>query len=185
MRLQGDPDQPLDVTSLESIRNLYQFVSSNFGTADILINNAGVFLDRDQSVLQVAMDDMELTLQTNTFGALRLCQAFIPAMMEQNFGQVVNVSSGMGEIRGMNRHDASYRLSKLALNGLTLMLADAVHGKNVLVNAVCPGWVHTDMGGPRAPRSLRTGAESIVWAATLPDGGPNGGFFRDGKPIDW
>ena len=176
---------PLDVTSADSIQRLYEFVSRKYGAADILVNNAGVYLNEDRNVLQVSMEVMELTLQTNTLGALRLCQVFIPEMVEQNYGRVVNVSSRMGEIRGMSRHNASYRLSKLALNGLTLMLADAVHGKNVLVNAVCPGWVRTDMGGPGAPRSLATGAESIVWAATLPDGGPNGGFFRDGKVIDW
>jgi NAD(P)-dependent dehydrogenase (short-subunit alcohol dehydrogenase family) len=85
----------------------------------------------------------------------------------------------------MNDYGAAYRLSKLALNGLTLVLADAVRGKNVLVNAVCPGWVRTDMGGPHATRSVEMGARSIVWAATLPDGGPNGGFFRDGHPLPW
>jgi NAD(P)-dependent dehydrogenase (short-subunit alcohol dehydrogenase family) len=79
----------------------------------------------------------------------------------------------------------SYRLSKLALNGLTLMLADAVRGRNVLVNAVCPGWVRTDMGGASAPRSVEQGADGIVWLATLPDGGPSGGFFRDRVAIPW
>ncbi len=176
---------PLDVTSPESIQRLHKFVSKNFGAADVLVNNAGIYIDADQTVLQVSMEVIELTLQTNTLGAQRLCQAFIPAMVEQNFGRVVNVSSGMGEVGSLSRYNTAYRLSKLALNGLTIMLADAVRGKNVLVNAVCPGWVRTDMGGSRAPRSLAAGAESIVWAATLPDGGPNGGFFRDGKPIDW
>ena len=79
----------------------------------------------------------------------------------------------------------AYRLSKIALNGLTLMLADSLKGTNVLVNAGCPGWVRTDMGSPAAPRSAEEGAAGIVWLATLPDGGPHGGFFRDRQPIPW
>ena len=98
---------------------------------------------------------------------------------------MVNVSSGMGQMGDLNDYGAAYRVSKLALNGITRILADAVRGTNVLVNAVCPGWVRTDMGGPGASRSLEQGASGIVWAATLPDGGPSGGFFRDGRPIPW
>ena len=86
----------------------------------------------------------------------------------------------MGQIGDLSDYAPSYRLSKLALNGITRILADAVRGRNVLVNAVCPGWVQTDMGGPSASRDLEQGARGIVWAATLPDGGPHGGFFRDG-----
>ena len=91
----------------------------------------------------------------------------------------------MGQIEDMNDYGATYRISKLALNGLTRIMAGHVRGRNVLVNAVCPGWVRTDMGGPGASRSVEHGARGIVWAATLPDGGPSGGFFRDGNPIDW
>jgi len=79
----------------------------------------------------------------------------------------------------------AYRLSKIVLNGLTQMLADSVKGTNVLVNAACPGWVRTEMGSPNAPRSAEEGAQSVVWLATLPDGGPQGGFFRDGQLLDW
>jgi NAD(P)-dependent dehydrogenase (short-subunit alcohol dehydrogenase family) len=106
-------------------------------------------------------------------------------MLAQNYGRVVNVSSGMGQIDDLDDYGAAYRISKLALNGVTRILAHAARGKNVLINAVCPGWVRTDMGGPNASRGLQEGARGIVWAATLPDGGPQGGFFRDGKPVPW
>mgnify|MGYP002634278330 CR=1 FL=1 len=176
---------PLDVISAKSIAALHGFVEQEFGRLDVLINNAGVFLDEKQGILDVPEESLRATLETNTFGPLRLARAFIPMMIAQNYGRIVNVSSGMGEIGDLNNYGPSYRLSKLALNGITLMLANALKGKNVLVNAVCPGWVRTDMGGSNAERDLETGASGIVWAATLPNQGPHGGFFRDGKKIDW
>lgn len=176
---------PLDVISAKSIAALLGFVEQEFGRLDVLINNAGVFLDEKQGILDVPEESLRATLETNTFGPLMLARAFIPMMIAQNYGRIVNVSSGMGEIGDLNNYGPSYRLSKLALNGITLMLANAVKGKNVLVNAVCPGWVRTDMGGPDAERDLKTGASGIVWAATLPDEGPRGEFFRDGEKIDW
>ncbi|MCC7355303.1 MAG: SDR family oxidoreductase [Anaerolineae bacterium] len=176
---------PLDVTSQESIARLRDFVGREFGRADALVNNAAVCLDDGRDVLDVEMDIFRTTIETNVFGPLLLCQAFIPLMREQKYGRVVNVSSGAGQIANMVHGKPSYRMSKIALNGLTLMLAYSVRGTNVLVNAACPGWVHTDMGGPAAPRSPEQGADGIVWLATLPDGGPSGGFFRDRKPIPW
>ena len=176
---------PLDVTSDGSVQNLYGHVLSKYGTVHVLVNNAAIYLDEDLPILQLPLEILQLTLETNTLGALRLCKAFLPMMLQQNFGRVVNVSSGSGQIDEMHDDGAAYHLSKLALNGLTLILAEASRGKNVLVNAVCPGWVRTDMGGPHARRSVETGAKSIVWAATLKDGGPNGGFFRDGKRLSW
>ncbi len=176
---------PLDVTSADSIRQLRDFVVHEFGAAEGLVNNAALYLDEGRDVLDVEIETYRLTLETNTIGPLMLCQAFVPLMVRQNYGRVVNVSSGAGQIASMAGDTPSYRLSKLALNGLTRMLADSVKGANVLVNAVCPGWVRTDMGGPFAPVSVEAGADTIVWLATLPDGGPSGGFFRDRKPIEW
>jgi NAD(P)-dependent dehydrogenase (short-subunit alcohol dehydrogenase family) len=176
---------PLDVTDQDSILRLRDFVVNRFGTADVLVNNAAILPDPRGRVLKVSPEKFRLALETNTLGPLMLCQAFIPMMKEQNFGRVVNVSSGAGQIVNMRNDMPAYRLSKIALNGLTLMLARSVKGTNVLVNAVCPGWVRSDMGGPLAGRSLEEGASGIVWLATLPDGGPNGVFFRDRKPIPW
>jgi NAD(P)-dependent dehydrogenase (short-subunit alcohol dehydrogenase family) len=106
-------------------------------------------------------------------------------MRERGFGRVVNVSSGMGQLSDMNGGSPAYRLSKTALNALTRILADELRGTNVLVNSVCPGWVRTDMGGPHARLSVEDGADTIVWAATLPEGGPSGGFFRKREAIPW
>ncbi len=175
----------LDVTDSKSIHRLHDFVMSEYGAADVLVNNAAVLLDQYGRILQTPVDIYRATIETNVYGPLALCQTFIPGMLAQNYGRVVNVSSGAGQVCDMVDDMTAYRLSKIALNGLTLMLANAVEGTNVLVNAGCPGWVRTDMGSPNAPRSAEQGAEGLVWLATLPEGGPSGGFFRDRQRIPW
>jgi len=175
----------LDVTSSESIQKLHDFVVAKYGAADILVNNAAVLLDQYGRILETPLDTYRLSIETNLLGPLRLCQIFIPEMLVRSYGRVVNVSSGAGQVESMIDDMTAYRLSKIALNGLTLMLADSLRGTNVLINAACPGWVRTDMGSPNAPRSVEEGAEGIVWLATLPDGGPQGGFFRDRQQIPW
>jgi NAD(P)-dependent dehydrogenase (short-subunit alcohol dehydrogenase family) len=175
----------LDVTSRGSIMNLRDFVVTQFGAADVLINNAAILPDPFGRVLKVNPDKVRLALETNMLGPWMLCQAFIPLMKEKDYGRVVNVSSGAGQIENMLNDMPAYRVSKIALNGLTLILAKSVKGTNVQVNAACPGWVRSDMGGPKADRSLEQGAAGIVWLATLPDGGPNGKFFRDRKLLPW
>ena len=175
----------LDVTDTESIKGFYDFVIDKYEAADILVNNAAVLLDQFGRIIQTPLDIFRTTMATNVYGPLLLCQTFIPMMIKRNYGRIVNVSSGAGQIEDMINDMPAYRLSKIALNGLTLMLADSVKGTNVLVNAGCPGWVRTEMGSPNAPRSIEEGAEGIVWLATLPDGGPHGGFFRDGQLLSW
>lgn len=176
---------PLDMADPQSIQQLGQALEKQFGRVDILVNNAAVYLDEGLSVLNVPRDIIRLTFETNVFGPWLLCQAVIPGMVRRNYGRIVNVSSGAGQLAGMNDYAPSYSASKTALNALTRLAADAVQGSNVLVNAVDPGWVRTDMGGPGAPRSIEQGIDSIVWLATLPDGGPTGGFFHDRQPVDW
>ena len=176
---------PLDVTSLKSITSLKESVTAEFGRVDVLINNAALYLDEGRSVFEVELDTFRTTIETNVYGPLALCQTFVPLMVQRGYGRVVNVSSRSGQLSSMEDDTPAYAMSKAALNALTVLVADAVRGRNVLVNSVCPGWVRTDMGGPRAPRSIEEGADTIVWAATLPDGGPTGGFFRDRTPIPW
>ena len=151
---------------------------------DALVNNAAIHYDTWESVLTADLDVVREALETNTLGAWRLAMAMAPLLRASGHGRLVNVSSGSGQMIDMRDGAPAYSLSKTALNALTLMLADALRRDRVLVNAVCPGWVATDMGGPGG-RPVSDGAAGIVWAATLPDDGPTGGFFRDGRPISW
>lgn len=177
--------QQLDVTDERSIQRLHSSTLDKFGRLDILVNNAGVFLDRGIRGLELPIEVLQETLDTNLFGALKMCQVFIPLMKKNRFGRIVNVSSGMGSSSNMSAGSAAYKLSKAALNNLTRILADETRGENILVNSMAPGWVRTDMGGPGAPRSLAQGADTIIWLATLPGDGPTGGFFEDRHPIPW
>ncbi len=180
---------PLDVTNWETIDTLQQFLRQEFGGVDVLVNNAGILPDppepEEASVFNAKVNTLRSAMDVNVYGALRLCQTLIPLMKERNYGRVVNVSSGMGQLSEMNGGYPAYRLSKTALNALTRIFADELKGTNILVNSVCPGWVKTDMGGADAPRTPEQGVETIVWLATLPDGGPTGGFFRDKQPFSW
>ena len=182
----------LDVTSESSVAELGAFIHSRCGRVDILVNNAGVFLDSHgsedaggASVFTASLETLTASLKTNLYGPLLLAQELVPLMKQQHHGRIVNVSSGMGQLSEMEGKSPAYRISKTALNALTRILAAETRGYNILVNSVCPGWVRTDMGGPNAEKTVEQGASGIVWAATLPDDGPTGGFFRDGQPIPW
>lgn len=165
----------LDITSEKSIQSFCEKMPQ----VDVLINNAGIFDDKRDgaSVLK--------SFTTNTLGAYLLIENILPKMIKNKFGRIVNISSGMGALTDMNGAYPAYRISKTALNAVTALLADENKGKNILINSVCPGWVRTEMGGENADRSIEEGIAGIVWAATLPDDGPTGGFFRDGERIDW
>jgi NAD(P)-dependent dehydrogenase (short-subunit alcohol dehydrogenase family) len=171
----------LDVTDQSTIAALRRETAA----LDVLVNNAAIHYDMWESVLTADLDVVREALETNTLGAWRVAMAFAPLLRESPHGRLVNVSSGAGQLTtGMSGGAPAYSISKAALNALTLMLADALRRDRVLVNAVCPGWVATDMGGAGG-RPVRDGASGIVWAATLPDDGPTGGFFRDGRPLAW
>jgi NAD(P)-dependent dehydrogenase (short-subunit alcohol dehydrogenase family) len=177
----------LDVTNSGSIQLLDAYIRREHKRLDVLINNAGVFLDKGDggSVFKVATDTIRNTMDVNVYGPLMLIQMFVPWMKELGYGRVVNVSSGLGQLTEMDGGYTSYRLSKTALNALTRIVAAELGDANVLVNAVCPGWVKTDMGGPNADREVEQGVDTIVWLATLPDGAPTGRIFRDRKEIPW
>lgn len=175
----------LDVTNSDSVQRLAQFIKSEERQLDILVNNAGVLIDSSDSLLNTKIDTLRKTMDTNLTGPLLLCQALIPLMQQHNYGRVVNVSSGAGQLSDMTSGYPSYRISKTALNALTRIIANELKGTNILVNAVCPGWVKTDMGGANASKTPEQGADTVVWLATLPDNGPTSGFFRDRQPIPW
>jgi NAD(P)-dependent dehydrogenase (short-subunit alcohol dehydrogenase family) len=181
---------PLRFPEPEKIPLLKDLVISRFGRLDVLVNNAGVYLDNPRhlphsSITNLDPDLLITTMAINVDGPHRLIAAFLPLMKQQNYGRIVNVSSGLGRFGDLDSIGPFYRLSKLALNGLTRIVASEVEQFNILVNAVCPGWVRTDMGGPEAPRSPSDAARGVIWAALLPDGGPSGSFFRDGVPLSW
>lgn len=182
----------LDVTADKDVQRLAGSIVESYGRVDVVVNNAGVFLDargtgrpHESSVFQASTQEIMRSFDINALGALRMCQALVPLMRENRYGRIVNVSSGMGQLCDMGGCFAGYRLSKTALNAVTRAVAAETAGDNILVNSVCPGWVRTDMGGENAERSVEEGARGIIWAATLPDCGPTGGFFRDGQPLAW
>ncbi len=175
----------LDVTDAESAREAARFVRERFGRLDVLVNNAAILYDSWQRAERASLETVREAFETNTLGAWRVCLAFIPLLKKGGHGRVVNVSSESGSLASMQGGTPAYSASKAALNALTRMLAGELRTSGVLVNSVCPGWVATEMGGPDAPRTAEEGAAGVLWAATLPDSGPTGGFFRDGEPLPW
>ncbi len=180
----------LDVASAESCARL-----SRLGAVDVLVNNAAVMAESDEnplaagarsrSALEVAPDIVREAFETNTLGAYRVIQALAPGMRGRGYGRIVNVSSGLGQLNEMGGGYPAYRVSKAGLNALTRIFASELRDAGVLVNSVCPGWARTDMGGPQAQLEPEKAVATIVWAATLPDDGPTGGFFRAKQPIPW
>lgn len=172
----------LDVSDPSSIEKL----KDNVGPVDVLINNAGILIDSKKEVrLEETKKLFMETLEVNVVGAYLMCLAFLPGMKERGYGRIVNVSSGAAQLQEGSYYKPLYGVSKTALNAITVQLANRYGDDPILINAVCPGWVRTDMGGPDATRSLEEGVFGIVWAATLPEQGPSGGFFRDGKELSW
>jgi NAD(P)-dependent dehydrogenase (short-subunit alcohol dehydrogenase family) len=175
---------PLDVADPDSVERAARQVDDHHGRVDVVINNAAVNYDTWQRGITADLGVVEETFQINVLGAWRVIQAFVPLLRRSDHPRVVNVSSESGSLASMGGGTPAYAVSKAALNALTRVLAAELRSEGVLVNAVCPGWTATDMGGPGG-RPVAAGAASIMWAVDLPDGGPTGGFFRDGRPLPW
>lgn len=215
----------LDVTNEESIQNLFEFVKTDFGKLDVLINNAGIgerheghenstlasvknimatnfsgayrivqnftpllrkagIVAQKKGAGNISLMSVKHLMETNFYGAWRMIQIFIPLLQKSENGRIINMSSGMGELKSLSGDYPAYSLSKSSLNALTIMFSNELKGKGISVNAMCPGWVKTDMGGPNAPRHVSQGADTAVWLTTEKKI-PTGKFFRDRKEINW
>jgi len=174
----------LDVTREADIQQVRELVAERYGRLDVLINNAAITYDTWQRPSTADLDVVRQAAETNLYGAWRLTQVLLPLLRASEHPRIVNVSSEAASFASMGSGTPAYTVTKAALNAVTVMLAGELRRDRILVNAVCPGWVATDMGGPGG-RPVAAGAASVIWAATLPDDGPTGGFFRDGRRLPW
>jgi NAD(P)-dependent dehydrogenase (short-subunit alcohol dehydrogenase family) len=182
----------VDVSSTQHCKALAEWLREHHKGVDVLVNNAAILPESSSDAsgrypanpLFVPSSTLMEILNVNTLGTIRMIQALATQLNEN--ARVVNVSSSMGQLSAdWATGHLGYRMSKTAVNAVTKMFADVLAPKHIKVNSVDPGWVRTDMGSPNAPRSIEDGAASILWAARLGPDGPSGGFFRDGKPLDW
>ena len=169
----------IDIADDDSIDRAFKEVSDKISSLDVLINNAGIFPDNGFNILTIERDLLIKTFNVNTFGAIRVTQKFLPLLEKANAARIINYSSGYGQLAELSAGVPSYCLSKLAVNGTTIMLADALHSKNISVNSVDPGWVSSDMGGENAPRTVEKGADTAVWLATAESIKDSGKLWRD------
>ncbi|WP_242392232.1 SDR family oxidoreductase [Anaeromyxobacter oryzisoli] len=174
--------EELDVASEASVVACAARLEQQGQRVDVLVNNAGVYPAGD--LLTSPARTITEAMAVNFFGALWTARAWMPEMNRRGYGRVVNVTSGYGSFAEGLGGPAAYAISKAALNALTVRLSQEARG-DVKVNAVCPGWVRTRMGGSGAPRTVEEGADTVVWLATLPADGPSGGLFRNRRPIPW
>jgi NAD(P)-dependent dehydrogenase (short-subunit alcohol dehydrogenase family) len=176
----------LDVNNNASVQQFTEWLRETYGKVDILVNNAGVNptpKPEESSLLTVNLETMQATFETNVLAVVRISQALIPLMKQQNYGRIVNISTEMASLTAIPTDyyplAPSYRLSKIGVNGMTVILAKELQNTNILVNAYSPGWMKTDMGGDNAPFTAEEGAETAIYLATLPDGGAQGKFFAE------
>ena len=175
----------MDVGDSESVQKGIKNLKSKINSVDVLINNAGILipgLKHRIDAIDTDDDSIMETFNINTVGALRVCKAVTPLMPPKS--RIINISSGMGQMEGMGTGSLAYRLSKSALNAMTIVLSQELMVKNIKVNAICPGWVQTDMGDYEATLTVKESAESIK-KFTLSDKFPNGKFLRHGEELAW
>lgn len=179
----------MDVTDPVSITDAIDTVLERHGRLDILVNNAGILIDSEPgseaSILELTRDRLVRSFKTNLLGAFHAMQAVLPTMVRQGYGRIVNISSRAGQLEELRPGFPAYRVSKSALNSLTRVTAAEFRDHNIRINAMCPGWLRTAMGGQHAPLSAAEGAITAIWLATLPADGPTGGFFKEKKPLAW
>jgi NAD(P)-dependent dehydrogenase (short-subunit alcohol dehydrogenase family) len=174
----------LDVSEEQSIADVVTYFKEICERLDVLINNAAILHDQNHASVQVSLPDMRETMETNLYGPMMVTRAVIPFLKKSDDPRVINISSTMGQLSTMGAGYGAYRISKTALNALTVIQSKELARDGIKVNSMCPGWVKTEMGGPNAIRSLEEGAETAVWLATSGNV-PSGKFFKDKKEIPW
>lgn len=187
-RLRDALAEPLliDIDDEDSVQKAFQRVSADPGAVDVLINNAGILLDEDATILTVSDELLEHSFRVNTVGPLRVSRVFLPLLRKSSRGaRIINLSSGAGALSDMETFKPAYSISKTALNAVTRQMAANLRVDGIPVNSMCPGWVRTDMGGPNATRSVEEGADTAVWLATEAPPEWTGGFYRDRREIAW
>jgi NAD(P)-dependent dehydrogenase (short-subunit alcohol dehydrogenase family) len=185
LELDVSDDKSIDQAITTLSQSIVGKASRNENRLDILINNAGIYPDEGINILTISRELLNRTMDTNAFGAIRMVQACLPLLEKSADARVVNISSGYGEIDGLSADVPSYCLSKLALNGATIMLSQALKANKISVNSICPGWVRTEMGGTSAPRSPEQGADTAIWLATEAASIETGKFWRDRQVISF
>jgi NAD(P)-dependent dehydrogenase (short-subunit alcohol dehydrogenase family) len=174
----------LDVTDEQSVSDVADYVKDTFGSLDVLINNAGIMIEENHRAMDLELEDLHKTMATNFYGPLMLTRTMVPLLKDSKDARVINVSSRMGQLSGMGGGYAAYRISKTALNALTVVMAKELFEEGIRINTICPGWVRTDMGGPNANKSLQEGADTAVWLATA-DEIEDGKFYAERQIIPW
>lgn len=174
----------MDVTDPAALRAAAAAIGERFQRVDVLVNNAAILYDTWQTALTADLDTVRAALETNVLGAWQTTLALLPLLRVGRGPRIVNVSSEAGSLETMGGGTPAYAVSKTALNALTRKLAAELATSGILVNAVCPGWIATDMGGPGG-RPVAEGAAGVLWAIDLPENGPTGGFFRHGVALPW
>ena len=175
----------IDIADDDSINNAFDELKGKINRLDVLVNNAGIYPDNGFNILTIDRQLLTKTLNINTFGGIKTTQIFLPLLEKANEARIINYSSGYGQLAGLSSGVPSYCLSKLAVNGATIMLADALASKNITVNAVDPGWVSSDMGGENAPRTVEQGADTAVWLATVDRVNDSGKLWRDRSIVSY
>ncbi|MEM7561708.1 MAG: SDR family NAD(P)-dependent oxidoreductase [Pseudomonadota bacterium] len=179
----------LDVCSPDDIRNVAEYVADQYGYLDVLINNAGVLMDAKlgdpASIKDADIDIVMETFRINTAAPIALINALLPLMEQVQDARIINISSGMGQLSDMGTQYPGYRISKTALNSMTAIYAAELDAEKFSINAVCPGWVRTDMGTENAGLTVEQGVDTTIWLATAEEARVTGGYYRDRKLLPW
>ena len=184
----------LDVTDVDTIQSAAKRIEEQYGALDVLINNAGIALDKGPPS-QLELADLKKTYETNVFGMFSVIKAMLPLIKKSPAGRIVNLSSGLASLGWNNdpKSDAekygvnllAYMSSKTAVNALTVFFAKELKDTPIKINSADPGFTATDLNGNTGHRTVEQGASIVVKLATLPDDGPTCGFFDENRAIQW